>query len=108
MRLVWLKSCIALGLILLGMTAGATHIVGGEMSYEDLGNGAYRIRLVVYRDCGATNQNGTGFDDAASVGIFNANGQLVNSVSIPLSFQNVNEIPVTLRIPAVHLRPRCA
>ena len=68
-----------------GVTAEATHIVGGEISYEDLGDGAYRIRLVVYRDCGPTNQNGTGFDDAASVGIFNANGQLVNSISIPLS-----------------------
>ncbi len=77
----------------------ATHIVGGEISYEDLGGGNYRIRLVVYRDCGPTNQNGTGFDNAASVGIFNAQGQLVNTVNIPLSFQNVNEIPVTLENP---------
>ena len=65
MRLLCLKSCIALCLILLGSTAGATHIVGGEISYEDLGDGEYRIRLVVYRDCGPSNQNGTGFDDAA-------------------------------------------
>ncbi len=29
----------------------ATHIVGGEMSYDDLGGGTYRIILKVYRDC---------------------------------------------------------
>lgn len=82
-----------------GLNAGATHIVGGEISYEDLGDGIYRVRLIVYRDCGPTNQNGTGFDDAASVGIFNSAGQLVNSISIPLSFQNVDEVPVSLENP---------
>ena len=85
--------------MMLGLNAGATHIVGGEISYEDLGDGIYRVRLIVYRDCGPTNQNGTGFDDAASVGIFNSAGQLVNSISIPLSFQNVDEVPVSLENP---------
>lgn len=81
------------------LSGKATHIVGGEISYEDLGDGIYRIRLVVYRDCGPTNANGTGFDDAAAVGIYNANGQLVESINIPLSFQNVSEVPVTLENP---------
>ena len=90
---------LMLVMLVMVLPLSATHIVGGEISYEDLGGGSYRIRLVVYRDCGPTNQNGTGFDDAASVGIFNANGQLVNSISIPLSFQNVNEVPVTLENP---------
>ena len=85
--------------MMFGLNAGATHIVGGEISYEDLGDGIYRVRLIVYRDCGPTNQNGTGFDDAASVGIFNSAGQLVNSISIPLSFQNVDEVPVSLENP---------
>lgn len=78
---------------------GATHIVGGELSYEDLGDGAYRVRLVVYRDCGPTNQNGTGFDNQASVGLFNSAGQLVDLINIPLSFQNVDELPVVLENP---------
>lgn len=85
--------------MMLGLNASATHIVGGEISYEDLGDGIYRVQLIVYRDCGPANQNGTGFDDAASVGIFNAAGQLVNSISIPLSFQNVDEVPVSLENP---------
>ncbi|MBK12749.1 MAG: hypothetical protein CL849_04390, partial [Crocinitomicaceae bacterium] len=94
-----LKCFFWLFLMMIGLNAGATHIVGGEISYEDLGDGIYRVRLIVYRDCGPTNQNGTGFDDAASVGIFNSAGQLVNSISIPLSFQNVDEVPVSLENP---------
>ena len=71
-RILVLNALMVLVLMLLGLEASATHIVGGEMSYEDLGDGMYRVRLVVYRDCGPANQNGTGFDNAASVGIFNA------------------------------------
>lgn len=88
-----------LALLAMSMTLHATHIVGGEISYEDLGGGTYRIRLVVYRDCGPANANGTGFDDAASVGIFNAAGQLIDVVNIPISFQNVSEVPVVLENP---------
>ena len=45
-----LKCCFVLFLVMLGLNAGATHIVGGEISYEDLGDGIYRVRLIVYRD----------------------------------------------------------
>ncbi len=31
--------------------ASATHIVGGEMIYDDLGGGKYRVTLKIYRDC---------------------------------------------------------
>ncbi|MDP4953132.1 MAG: hypothetical protein NWQ53_05770, partial [Flavobacteriales bacterium] len=51
----------------------ATHLVGGEVFYEHLGNDEYLITLKVYRDCGATNTNQTGFDQFASVGIFIGN-----------------------------------
>lgn len=46
----------------------ATHIIGGEMSYDCLGNNNYRITLKIYRDC----INGAvGFDDPAAIGIYN-------------------------------------
>lgn len=90
---------LTLLMVAFGGSMLATHIVGGEISYEDLGGGSYRIRLVVYRDCGPANVNGTGFDDAASVGVFNSNGQLVISFTIPLSFQNVSNVPVALENP---------
>lgn len=37
----------------------ATHIVGGELIYDYLGNDQYKITLKIYRDCGA---NGAPFD----------------------------------------------
>lgn len=47
--------------------ASGTHIVGGELYYEYLGNNQYEITLIVYRDCffGVPP-----FDDPASIGIY--------------------------------------
>jgi len=51
----------------LQFSAKATHIVGGEIGYECLGNDQYRITLTVYRDC----YNGqVFFDNPASIGFF--------------------------------------
>ena len=100
MRSLSVQFCLVVAMLFLACgSALATHIVGGEISYEDLGEGNYRVRLVVYRDCGPANQNGTGFDDQASVGIFNGNGALVNVLNIPLAFQNVSNVPVALENP---------
>ncbi len=54
----------------------ATHITGGEISYDYLGNNQYNIRLKVYRDCGPNNTLGTGFDDPLYIGIYFGNGAL--------------------------------
>ena len=50
----------------------ATHLVGSDMYYEDLGGGNYNIILKVYRECGPANTNGTGFDDIIYFGVFNS------------------------------------
>ncbi|MFK8010115.1 MAG: gliding motility-associated C-terminal domain-containing protein [Saprospiraceae bacterium] len=57
----------------------ASHIVGGEMSYNCLGGNTFEVKLTVYRDCfyGAPN---AGFDTEASIGIFDANNNLVLSL----------------------------
>lgn len=45
----------------------ATHIIGGEIVYECLGNGTYEVLITIYRDC----DNGIAdFDDPAILGIF--------------------------------------
>ncbi len=44
-------------LILFAATARATHISGGEIYYQCLGNNKYKITLVVYRDCAGINLN---------------------------------------------------
>lgn len=61
----------------------ATHIVGGELNYTCLGNNNYEITLTIYRDCFYGNPAAY-FDDPASVGVFNANNQLLQQILIPL------------------------
>lgn len=73
--------CLALFIFIAGY-ASASHIVGGEMYYEFLGNDQYKITLVVYRDC----FNGQApYDAEASLGIFNSNGDLIQNVLVPIN-----------------------
>src|SRR5688572_16115520 len=74
--------------------ARATHIVGGEIYYDCLGNNDYRITLKVYRDC----INGQApYDNPAYVGIFNINGVLLDSAKLP--FPGSNFVPPTINTP---------
>ena len=74
------RNCIVILIFLFtSFTNFASHIVGGEMSYRCLGNNEYEISLTVYRDCyNAT--AGADFDPLASIGIFDANNNLVTSL----------------------------
>ncbi|MEZ5058521.1 MAG: PKD domain-containing protein [Saprospiraceae bacterium] len=47
----------------------ATHIIGGSIRYQCLGNNQYEVTLRLYRDCfyGASDAQ---FDDPASIGVF--------------------------------------
>ncbi|HEY0979155.1 MAG TPA: hypothetical protein VGE21_16910, partial [Flavobacteriales bacterium] len=38
-------------LLITAIPASATHIAGGEIYWECIGNGDYRFSLVIYRDC---------------------------------------------------------
>lgn len=76
-------------LFLIHSEVKATHIIGGEIYYDCLGNNDYQITLKVYRDC----INGIPpFDDPASIGIFDpVTGVLIQNlmayspVIIPIS-----------------------
>ncbi len=57
----------------------ATHIVGGELNYECLGNDQYEISLTIFRDCFNGNPQAY-FDDPASIGVFDSNNNLVTSI----------------------------
>lgn len=59
--------------------AKATHIVGGEIYYDCLGNNDYRITLKIYRDC----YNGLApFDNPAMIGIYDISGNLLDSIRL--------------------------
>jgi len=64
----------------LAFKANATHIVGGEMNYVYLGSNNYEIHLNIYRDCLSGQAP---YDDPASVGVFDASGNLLQSLSLP-------------------------
>ena len=83
-----LRRFILLGLFLLSLqlpsTLFASHIVGGELTYKCLGGQQYEVKLSIFRDCffGAPNAP---FDDPASIGIFNQDGNLVQQLLIPFT-----------------------
>ena len=77
-----LKSLVLiLTLIVLGwQDASASHLVGGDLTYEYLGNDRYKVVLVVRRDCKLAFPDAL-FDDPASIGIFDADGNLVTDLA---------------------------
>lgn len=68
----------------------AAHLVGGELSYECLGNNNYQIKLIIYRDC---QSNGAPFDDPAIVTVYDGLNNVVDNLLIPLSTSRL--LPVT-------------
>ncbi len=78
--------------MILSLKNFATHIVGGEIYYDNLGGNNYRITLKVYRDC-----TGITFDNPASIFIFNSAGTFIDSVEIPLPGTAI--VPPTINNP---------
>ncbi|MDH3651128.1 MAG: hypothetical protein OEQ53_15690, partial [Saprospiraceae bacterium] len=67
--------CLFVVALFLPNVSWATHIVGGELTYRCLGNEQYEVTLMVYRDCNFGNPEAD-FDDPASIGIFDSQGNL--------------------------------
>lgn len=74
----------------------ATHIVGGELYYVDLGNNDYEIRLTIYRDC----LNGMiPYDSLAAIRFFNEDNVVLDTLFIP--FTQSDTLPNTLADPCI-------
>lgn len=67
----------------------ASHIVGGELYYDCLGNDQYRITLKLYRDCYCTGC--AAYGDPEYLSIFTSNGTLYTQP--PMSFPG--SVPLT-------------
>lgn len=72
MRRIW--QAIIFVILVVGFVnpAGATHIVGGEITYKCLGGNTYEIRLDIYQDCINGEPQAIAQDIPAFIGIFNA------------------------------------
>jgi gliding motility-associated-like protein len=82
--------------ILMSIGVHASHIVGGEIYYDYLGNNNYRVYIAVYRDCLST---GADFDIPLPLGVFNANNVLIQNVSVP--YPGKQNLPVVFNNPCV-------
>lgn len=81
----------------------ATHIIGGELYYTSLGNDQYDVTLKIYRDCGPSNTNGTGFDPTVEIGVFDASGGYLFSEFF--NFPGASNVPVLLNNPCLTAPP---
>ncbi len=85
---------------LCSLDANATHLIGSDMYYEDLGGGNYSIILKVYRECGPANTQGTDFDNIISLGVFDSgNNMMVNVYDVFLNANTVQNVPVIMTNP---------
>lgn len=80
--------------LLFFIEAKATHIVGGELNYKNLGGNNYEIRLTVYRDCYV---GVPPFDNPAYVGIFNSSNQLLQTLT--MTFRGLDTLPPAINDP---------
>lgn len=83
-------------LFALGFNSKASHIIGGDIYYDYLGNDNYKFYVTIYRDCNST---GAQFDDPLPLGVFNSSNELVRSVEIP--FPGSTVLPVVFNNPCV-------
>lgn len=93
MPLLRLKYIIALVFTISSTFAFATHLVGGSMDYEYVGESGgflqYKVTLTLYRDCSVT----TPFDASITLGIYNDdfnNSKHSNSIFTLLSTKKVD------------------
>ncbi|UTW63688.1 gliding motility-associated C-terminal domain-containing protein [bacterium SCSIO 12741] len=78
--------CLIL-LLLLPFSGSATHIVGGGIYYECLGNDQYRITMYVYRDCISGEVD---FDRPANLTIYDFNPDILYNLQIyPKQISNI-------------------
>ncbi len=76
-------------LLFVSFQASASHIVGGEVTYQCLGNNSYRVVVTMFRDC-----SGVIMQPTTNLTIRTGSGTLIGTYFIPKgpsSFINVNK-----------------
>ncbi|PWH85553.1 PKD domain-containing protein [Brumimicrobium oceani] len=92
-----MKNLLVFISLFLGFQLYASHIVGGEMYYDCLGNNEYKVTIKVYRDC---NSSGADFDIPLFLGVFD---KVTNNRidTYPVGFPGSQNLPVTFSNPCV-------
>lgn len=83
-----LHTLILLLMLLSAPLAKATHIVGGEIYYDSLGNNQYKITFEIYRDCSSF----TDYDNPLEYTIFYGDGTLWSEFTVPIFMRDSLQI----------------
>jgi len=75
-----MKRLFVIFLLFFSFQAKASHIIGGDIYYNYLGNNQYRFFITLYRDCNST---GAAYDDPLALTIFLANGAVFQNLDVP-------------------------
>ncbi|MFN5911115.1 MAG: PKD domain-containing protein [Bacteroidota bacterium] len=79
------------------LLAMSSHIVGGDIYYDYLGNNQYRFYITLYRDCNST---GAQYDNPLPLGVYTTQGQqLVQQPQVP--FPGSQILPINFNNPCV-------
>ncbi len=89
-----MKNLLVVMFLIFSSMTFASHIVGGEVYYDALGNDTYKITFEVYRDC-----SGSGFDSPLQYTVFTPNGAIFSTYSIPLPIPDT--LPIVYDDPCV-------
>ncbi|MCB0479156.1 MAG: gliding motility-associated C-terminal domain-containing protein [Crocinitomicaceae bacterium] len=77
----------------------AAHIVGGEISYECLGNDQYRVTIEIYRDCNST---GAQFDNPMYLFVYDGvTNQRIVGMEQSIYSPQITNLPVIFNNPCV-------
>ena len=95
----WVLSWLMLAVLLPEVTG--RHIIGGDLQYECLGDGRYRITMKIYRDCRSQVGPVASFDGdgdgtaGAYIALYQGNNtfRLMNVYIVPLKSQSSIEAP---------------
>ncbi len=91
-----IKYILSISLILSAFCSQASHIVGGDIYYDYLGNNTYRFYISIYRDCNST---GAQFDNPLYLAVYNVDNFLIQNISVP--FPGSANVPVVFNNPCV-------
>jgi gliding motility-associated-like protein len=81
-------------LIFCSFQVNASHIIGGDIYYDYLGNNQYKFYITLYRDCNST---GAQYDDPMKLTVYKADGSLFLNLDVP--FPGSNYVPIPFNNP---------
>jgi gliding motility-associated-like protein len=91
-----MKNLIFLFALSFSSLAFGSHIIGGEVYYDSLGNDQYAVTFEMYRDC---NGLGAAFDNPLGYTVFHDDGTIFQTFNVALFSSNV--LPIVYDDPCV-------